>query len=177
MRAATVAIHCDGKRQGLGGIVGADGWILTKATPICGNVLVILADGRQLPGVVVGENGRYDLALIKVSAENLPTLNLIDATVPEVGSWLASVGLDRDPVAVGVISVGPREIPPQAGVLGVQLDRTDGNRPIVEQVFPGSAAAEAGLQVGDRIVRVDGVATPTRDELIEASAASTPATK
>jgi serine protease Do len=167
VRLATVIVHCDGKRRGLGGIVSPDGWILTKATPLCENVTVILTDGRQLPGVVVGENGRYDMALIKVTAQNLPTLNLTDATVPEVGSWLATVGMDRDPVAVGVVSVGPREIPPQAGVLGVQLDRTEANRPIVEQVFPGSAAEEAGIQVGDRIVRVDGVATPTRDELIE----------
>lgn len=165
--AATVAIKCDGKRRGLGGVVGADGWILTKATPLCGTVTCTLPDGRELPGTTVGESHEYDLALVKVDAQDLPTLDLSDVTVPPVGAWLATVGMDRDPVAVGVVSVGPREIPPQAGVLGVMLDQTAGNQPIVEQVFKESAAESAGVKVGDRIVSVDGVATRTRQELIE----------
>jgi serine protease Do len=164
--AATVAVNCDGKRRGLGGVIGADGWILTKATPLCDKVTVVLPDGRELPGVTVGTNHDYDLALVKIDARDLPTLNLTDATVPPIGAWLASVGLERDPVAIGVVSVAPREIPPQPGVLGVLLDQTDANRPIVEQVFEESAASAAGVQPGDRIFSVDGVATPTRDELV-----------
>ena len=165
--AATVVILCDGKRRGLGGVLSADGWILTKATPLCGTVSVEFPDGRKLEGTTVGENGEYDLALVKVNGQGFTALNLDDATVPEVGSWLATVGLGRDPVAVGVVSVGPREIPPQPGYLGVVLDQTDANRPVVEEVLEGSGAATAGIEVGDRITSVDGVATPTRDELID----------
>ncbi len=164
--AATVVVKCDGKRRGLGGVVADDGWILTKATPLCGKVMIQLADGRELEGTMVGENREYDLALVKVAARDLATLNLDDATIPDVGAWLATVGTGRDPVAVGVVSVGPREIPPQPGYLGVLLDQTDANRPLVMQVLPDSGAEKAGVKVGDRIVRVDGVATPTRDELI-----------
>ena len=42
--------------RGLGGIVGADGWILTKATPLCDEVKCVLADGRELAGEMVSIN-------------------------------------------------------------------------------------------------------------------------
>ena len=65
---------------------------------------------------------------MKVDAKGLPTLDLSGTGVPPVGSWLATVGTEKDPVAVGVVSVGPREIPPQPGQLGIQLDRTRTSR-------------------------------------------------
>ena len=44
------------------------------------------------------------------------------------------------------------------GYLGVELDRrTDGGSgALVSEVVPGSAAAEAGIKVGDIVVAVDG---------------------
>ncbi|HMO86196.1 MAG TPA: PDZ domain-containing protein [Lacipirellulaceae bacterium] len=163
---ATVVVKCDGRQRGLGGVIGADGGILTKATPLCGAVTCVLADGRELTGVTVGADRRYDLALVKVDAANLPTLQLAESAAPAVGSWLATVGVGRDPVAVGVVSVGPREVPPQPGVLGVVLGSADASRPVVEQVFAKSAAEQAGVRVGDRIISVDGVETTTREDLI-----------
>ena len=40
---ATVSIQCDGKHLALGGIISPDGWIVTKATPLCGNLTAVLA--------------------------------------------------------------------------------------------------------------------------------------
>lgn len=162
-RLATVRIECDGRRRGFGGIVAADGWIVTKATPLCDKVTCLLADGRKLDGVTVGTNGKYDLALVKVEATGLPTLDLAEAPGAPVGSWLATVGLERDPVAVGVVSVGPREIPPQAGRLGIQL--VDSDEPIVKQAIAEGAAARAGVRDNDRVISVEGKPTPTRVEL------------
>jgi serine protease Do len=163
--ASAVVIHCDGKQLALGGVVGADGWILTKATPLCGTVTCVLADGRELPAVTVGANREYDLALLKVEAKNLPALDLSASTPPMVGAWIASVGTSRDPVAVGVVSVGERAIPAQSGVLGVQLDEF--GAPIVVQVFDDSPAKKAGVKAGDRIVKVDGKSADSRDGLID----------
>ena len=42
-----------------------------------------------------------------------------------------------------------------------------GLAPIVDQVDPGSIAAQAGLEVGQEIIAVDGVATPTRQALAQ----------
>jgi serine protease Do len=168
---ATVCIHCDGKHSAVGGIIRSDGWIITKATPLCGRLTVILADGRKLDAETVAESGEYDVALLKVDAKNLPALDLSETEAPEVGSWVASVGRSRDPLAVGVVSVPPRKIPPQAGILGVQLDE---ELPLVVKVFPESAAEEAGVEPHDQIVRVNGKNTPSREKLKEIVGAFNP---
>jgi serine protease Do len=168
---ATVSIQCDGKPAALGGVVSPDGWILTKATPLCGKMQVVLADGRRLQATTAAESREYDLALLKVDATNLPTLKLSDAAAPPVGSFLATVGIGRDPVAVGVMSVAPRAIPAQAGFLGVRLDE---NLPLILEVFPESPAEAAGIQVGDRILDIAGRQTPSREKLKEAIALFNP---
>jgi serine protease Do len=162
---ATVSIQCDGKHLALGGIISPDGWIVTKATPLCGNLTVGLADGRKLAAATVAESGEHDLALLKVDAAKLPSLDLTAASAsPPVGSWLASVGRSKDPVAVGVVSVPPRVIPAQAGILGVQLDE---EKALIVQVFPDSAAEEAGVEAEDLILSVNGQKTPSREKLRE----------
>jgi serine protease Do len=162
---ATVSIQCDGKHLALGGIISPDGWIVTKATPLCGKLTAVLADGRKLTATTVAESGEHDLALLKVDAAKLPALDLTAASAsPPVGSWLASVGRSKDPVAVGVVSVPPRVIPAQAGILGVQLDEV---KALIVQVFPDSAAEEAGVEPDDLILSVNGQKTPSREKLRE----------
>jgi serine protease Do len=162
---SVVVVRCEKKQLALGGIVAPDGWILTKATPLCGNVFCQLPDGRELPAVTVGTNPAYDLALLKIDAKGLPALDLTASSPPAVGAWLATVCTLRDPVAVGVVSVGERAIPPQPGKLGVLLERA-GNRPIVVSVLPESGAAQAGVKTSDLIIKVDGAETHTREGLI-----------
>jgi serine protease Do len=168
---ATVSIQCDGKQLALGAVIRSDGWIMTKATPLCGKLSVVTADGRKLEATTVGENGKYDLALLKVDAKNLSVLDMSANESPEVGSWLASVGTSKDPVAVGVVSVAEREIPPQAGVLGVVLDT---ELPLVVAVAEESPAEQAGVRAQDRIVQVAGRSTPTREKLKEVVASFNP---
>lgn len=168
---ATVGIHCDSQHSALGGIVRSDGWIVTKSTPLCGKLTVVLSDGEEIPGTKVAESREHDIALVKVERTNLPTLDISATQSPPVGAWLASVGRSRDPIAVGVVSVPPRKIPPQSGILGVELDEV---RPLVVRVFPESAAEEAGVKEGDLIRRVSGKSTPTRERLKEIVAAFNP---
>jgi serine protease Do len=171
-RQATVCIHCDGKHTALGGIISSDGWIVTKATPLCGKLTVILPDGRKLEATTVAEDGINDLALLKVDAKNLPAIDLNSPSEgPAVGAWLASVGRSKDPVAVGVVSVPAREIPAQAGILGVELDEV---RALVVKVFPDSAAEEAGVKARDVILQVSGIKTPTREKLKQVVGAFNP---
>ncbi|CAN0349644.1 unnamed protein product [Ectocarpus sp. 4 AP-2014] len=89
------------------------------------------------------------------------------------GDWLATVGLGRDPIAVGVLSVLPRKIEKRPGFLGVGFNR----EPLPEEskkravkitlVQPDSAAEEIGLLVGDLIVSVDGTPTPDFAALVD----------
>jgi serine protease Do len=170
-RDATVSIACDGKHAGFGGVVDSDGWIVTKATPLCGKMQCLFQDGHVLPATVVAQNREYDLALLKVDAKGLPALNLDDASTPPVGSWVASVGRTKDPVAVGIVSVAPRAIPAQAGFLGVVLDE---ELAVVREVAEKGAAEKAGVKVGDRIVSVSGKEVATREELKKAIGAYNP---
>jgi serine protease Do len=130
-----------------------------------------MADVQKLEATALGENGKYYLAILKVDAKNLPVLDLSTKDSPEVGSWLASVGTSKDPVAVGVVSVAAREIPPQAGVLGVVLDT---ELPLVVAVAEESPAEQAGVKAQDRIVQVAGKSTPTRARLKEVVASFNP---
>lgn len=164
-RQATVRVRSDGQDVALGGIVGTEGWILTKASRVQGEITCELADGRNFKADLIDVNREHDLALIKIDADKLPTLTIAESAAPQVGSWLATVGLEREPIAVGVVSVEPRVIPHQAGILGVQLDEVT-EVPVIVRVFPDTPAARAGLLVNDRIVSVEGQPTPTREALI-----------
>lgn len=166
-RKATVRVRSKGRDVALGGIVCADGWILTKASSLEDEPVCRLADGREFPARVVDASRDHDLALLKIEATDLPTLKLSESAAPQVGSWLATVGLEEEPVSVGVVSVEPREIPHQAGTLGVQLDESAAE-PVIVRVFPDMPAAEAGLLVNDRLLSVEGRPTPNREALVRA---------
>lgn len=165
-RPSVVEVLVDGSKVGLGGVVGRDGFVLTKASSLIGKVSCRLADGRELPATIKGADREFDLAVLKVAADDLPPLEISESTMPIVGSWLATVGMDSYPAAIGVVSVEPREIPHQAGILGVRLAETNPEARIV-QVFAASAAAKAGLLVNDVILEIEGGKTPTREALVK----------
>lgn len=161
---STVVVRCDGKDVALGGIVGPDGWVITKATSLNGATTCRLADGRELDAHLVGVDRQFDLAMLKLPAKRLPALELSSESSAEVGSWIATVGIDKDPAAVGIVSVAPRRIPHQPGILGVQLDENSDGATIV-QVFDGGGAAKAGVLVNDVVLAINGKKTPTREAL------------
>ncbi len=164
-RRATVRVRTDGRDTALGGIVGADGLILTKASRLPGAITCRLADQREFQAKIVGVDRDYDLALLKIDARQLPILTLKKLSPPDVGAWLATVGMKRGPEAVGVMSVGPREIWHRSGTLGVGLDDQT-SRPIIVRVFPHTGAEEAGLQRDDLVLSVNNQPTPTREEFV-----------
>jgi serine protease Do len=108
----TVRIFCDGKDAALGTIIGPDGWILTKHSLLSGQVSCMLKDGRSLEAKIVGVHEPFDLAMLKVEAADLPAVKFTESKAAPVGSWLVSVGLGENPVAVGVMSVATRTPPP-----------------------------------------------------------------
>lgn len=172
-RQATVRVQSDGQHVALGGIVDADGWILTKASRLPGTITCVLKDQRELDARIAGVDRDNDLALLKVEASRLPALQLDEQPVPKVGAWLATVGMKRGPLAVGVMSVGPREIMHRAAVLGVRFDEQSDLASIAE-VFPDTAAAEAGLEAEDEVLSIDDQPTPTSQSLARRIRAHSP---
>jgi serine protease Do len=85
---------------GSGVIVSKDGYILTnnhvidKAT----DIQVELLDGRKIKAKLVGTDKDTDIAVLKIAAQDLPTLSFADATKARVGDLVFAIG---NPFAVG----------------------------------------------------------------------------
>lgn len=171
---STVQVFSDGYKSSLGAIVGKDGYVLTKASELKGKIECQFHDGKRMEAQIVGKEPGMDLALLKVDAHDLPEITWNEAASLPVGSWLATPGLNRDPVAIGVLSVEPRKIPAPSGAMGVQLDMNDAR---IIQVMPGSAAEKAGLLAQDLVLKVNGKEVKGRQELVDTIRAFQPGEK
>ena len=107
-----------------GTIVEADGTILTTYFNVSGKVKSIkvrLADGPVLPGELLGYNGTYDLAAIKIKATGLPTLKPARTDEIKTGKPVFAVG--RAPDGRGVtINPGIVSAPSRLAGRGIQID-------------------------------------------------------
>lgn len=99
---------------GSGFIVSADGFVLTNAHVVEGadEVTVTLTDRREFKAKVLGADRRSDVALLKLSASNLPYLRTGDSSKIRVGEWVVAIGspfgLDNT-VTSGIISAKSRD--------------------------------------------------------------------
>jgi Do/DeqQ family serine protease len=98
---------------GSGFIISSDGRILTNAHVVDGadTVTVILKDGRSLKGKVVGKDELTDVAVVKIQADNLPTVTVGNSDQLQPGQWAIAIGnplgLDNT-VTTGIISATGR---------------------------------------------------------------------
>jgi serine protease Do len=173
---STVRILCDDRRTSLGVVVDAEGYILTKASELSGDVACQILGRETIPAQIVGVDDQWDLALLKVEASDLTAIAWCDDDPPPVGSWLATPGLDSLPLAIGVVSVGPREIERRLPALGIVLDNSD-QGPRVLRVLDDSGAAGAGVKEGDFVTELNGQSVGTREALIEAIRQHSPGDK
>ena len=158
-RESVVALYGrQGEQLALGTIVTANGYTLTKAS-VLGDEKKIEAefsDGRVVEGTVVDSLERYDLALVKLDAENLKPIEWNTSETLPIGTLLAASSPDEDPLAIGVVSVPARSLDSsRKGFLGVGMDGGDGGVKVT-RVTPESAAEKAGLKENDVITAIDG---------------------
>jgi serine protease Do len=80
--------------SGSGFIVSSDGYILTNAHVVDGakHVTVRLLDRREFTAKVVGTDPATDVAVLKISADNLTPAPLGDSDAARVGEWVLAVG-------------------------------------------------------------------------------------
>ncbi len=112
---------------GSGFIVSADGYILTNTHVVANadEVTVRLTDRREFPAKVIGADERTDVAVIKISATNLPTVKLGDPSRLKAGQWVLAIGSPfgfENTATAGIISATSRSVPGENYVPFIQTD-------------------------------------------------------
>ncbi len=99
-------------------VLDASGYLITNQHVVEGSsqLTVHLADGRELPGEVVGGDAVTDVALVKVEANDLPAARRGDSEALQVGQMALAIGhalgLPGGPtVSAGVVSALGRPLP------------------------------------------------------------------
>jgi serine protease Do len=131
---------------GSGVIVSGDGYIVTNNHVVAkaSEIEVLLSDHRNLKGKVVGADPQTDLAVVKISASNLPVAPFGDSAQMKVGDTVMAFGnpfAQYFTVTRGIVSA-----------LGRNLDSGD-NRP--ENFIQTDAAINPGNS-GGALVNVHG---------------------
>lgn len=112
---------------GSGFIVSSDGYILTNAHVVrnADEVVVKLIDKRKFTAKVVGADARTDVAVIKITANNLPIVKLGDPARLRVGEAVAAIGSPfgfENSVTAGIVSAKGRSLPSENYVPYIQTD-------------------------------------------------------
>ena len=88
---------------GSGWIMDANGTIVTNNHVIAGatTITVTTYDGKTFPAQVINTDPANDLALIKINATQLQSINIGDASKLRAGDWVLAIG---NPLGEGIIA-------------------------------------------------------------------------
>jgi len=103
------------KGTGSGVIYSADGYIVTNnhVVEFADEISVTLYDNRKFSAQVVGMYPQSDLAVLKIEASGLPTMEFANSETAQVGQWVLAVGNPfnlTSTVTAGIISAKGRDI-------------------------------------------------------------------
>ena len=160
-----------------GVIIKEDGFILTKASEIKdSDIQVILPNQKRYHAVLVGEDKDSDLALLKINAKELKTIDFKGDFQSEKASWLIAplFGLDSK---VGIVSSVSRDIKRVSGVIGIMLGEESDEGIIINGAVEKGPAHTAGVRTGDILTEVDGLKINKRQKLLNYLKDKSPGTK
>lgn len=118
------------RSMGSGFVISDGGYVLTNHHVIDGadKIEVLFSDRQEYRAEVIGSDRRSDLALLKIDAEDLPTLEFANEDELRVGEWVLAIGspfgLDYS-VSAGIVSAIGRSIPTEKGENYVPFIQTD----------------------------------------------------
>ncbi len=169
VRPSVVRVLLEDKPVALGLVVSTEGLIVTKASEIDPIRHITVQRGKEkLPARPVGWSEAHDLVLLQATGSGWSVAAWSDGVDPAIGQFVITPGIDKLPLAVGVVSVARRAIEKDQihGVLGIKLADGSGEA-VIDTIFDNSAAKAAGLKIGDALLKVGSVSVGTRRELIE----------
>ena len=113
--------------EGSGFIVASDGLILTNAHVVddANEVTVKLTDKREFSAKVLGVDPQTDVAVLRISAKDLPVVHLGNPEDLKVGQWVVAIGSPfgfENSVTAGIVSAKGRTLPDENYVPFIQTD-------------------------------------------------------
>lgn len=102
---------------GSGFIITSDGYIVTNAHVVGSKkskLKVILSNGKKFDAKLIGMDPVADIAVIKISSNNLPTVSIGDPNKLKIGEWVAAIGKPFDlanTFTSGIVSAKDRDTP------------------------------------------------------------------
>jgi len=119
--------YFDAKSLGSGFIISEDGYVVTNHHVIkdASEIIVRLADRRELVAKLIGSDERSDIALLKLDESDLPFVSIGDSSQLKVGEWVLAIGspfgFDHSATA-GIVSAIGRSLPRENYVPFIQTD-------------------------------------------------------
>jgi len=167
---SSVGLFRNDKLIAQGIVVDSNGYILSKASSSVGARIIRTSHDQSFPIRIRKRDERTDLALWQVlgSPKNWETVQWVDLNQSTaLGTWSVSPASVLNELKLGVISANSRIISREGGVMGVlleDLNMSNSGIPITE-ILPHSSGDRAGLKIGDRILKVDGRAMKSTDQI------------
>jgi serine protease Do len=101
--------------EGSGFIIRSDGVIMTNAHVVNGasEVTVQTTDRREYTAKVIGVDPKSDIAIIKINANDLPTVKIGDSRQLRVGEWVLAIGAPfgfENSATAGIVSATGRTL-------------------------------------------------------------------
>ena len=117
----------DAQSLGSGFIVSDDGYVVSNYHVIreAEEIVVRLSDRREYRAEMIGADERSDIALLKINAENLPSVRLGKSRDLRVGEWVLAIGSPfgfEHSVTAGIVSAKGRSLPTENYVPFIQTD-------------------------------------------------------
>jgi putative serine protease PepD len=110
----------DGSGTGSGFVLDRDGHVITNNHVVAGagkagSIRIELSNGDELDGTVVGTDGSYDLAVLKIGRTDLPPLTMGSSKDVVVGDQVIALGAPlglESSVTAGIVSALNRPVSP-----------------------------------------------------------------
>ncbi|AFC24370.1 protease Do [Saprospira grandis str. Lewin] len=152
----------DNQSTGSGVIIGKQGYIVTNNHVIEGatEIEVTLYDKRKYKAELVGTDPSTDLAVLKIKAPNLPSVELSNSDETKIGEWVLAVGNPFDlnfTVTAGIVSAKGRNI----NILGNRKASIESFIQTDAAVNPGNSGGALVNAEGKLVGINTAIATPT----------------
>ncbi len=113
--------------SGSGFILSTDGYIMTNHHVVNGasQILILTNDKSSYEAKLIGSDKRSDLALLKIDANNLPTVKIASGDNVKLGEWVLAIGSPfgfNQTVTAGIVSGKQRKLAGDNYVPYIQTD-------------------------------------------------------